>query len=114
MGLGERQDRESPETGTEQADGRLLKEGRAVGTGKQGQRVDLSLFLYFSPQLHLRALRIPHVQHRGRSLMRPAQPRPQALGSKKDGQYPPGPRGALPWPLNPSLTAKKRQKSPRT
>ncbi|XP_040499366.1 natural cytotoxicity triggering receptor 2 [Ursus maritimus] len=60
------------------------------------------------------ALRIPHVQHRGRSLMRPAQPRPQALGSKKDGQYPPGPRGALPWPLNPSLTAKKRQKSPRT
>lgn len=49
MGLGERQDKESPETGTEQADGRLLKEGRAVGTGKQGQRVDLSLFLYFSP-----------------------------------------------------------------
>nr|XP_035958104.1 natural cytotoxicity triggering receptor 2 [Halichoerus grypus] len=64
--------------------------------------------------LLVRALRSPRVQHRGRCLMCPARPRPQASGSKKNGHSPPGPRGAPAWPLNPSLTAKKRQKSPRT
>nr|XP_012423814.1 PREDICTED: natural cytotoxicity triggering receptor 2 [Odobenus rosmarus divergens] len=64
--------------------------------------------------LLVRALRSPRVQHRGMCLTCPARPRLQALGSKKDGHSPPGPRGAPAWPLNPSLTAKKRQKSPRT
>ncbi|XP_032195792.1 uncharacterized protein LOC116588603 isoform X5 [Mustela erminea] len=63
--------------------------------------------------LTVRALRSPHVQHRGKSLMHPAPPRPQASGSK-DGQSSPGPQGAPPWTLNLLFTAKKRQKSPRT
>ncbi|XP_047591215.1 natural cytotoxicity triggering receptor 2 [Lutra lutra] len=63
--------------------------------------------------LTVQALRSPHVQHRGKSLMRPAPPRLQASGSK-DGQSSPGPQGAPPWTLNPLFTAKKRQKSPRT